>query len=292
MKTRILSTLSALALALGMGTTASAQFVEEFSGITAFGTGTVTGTPTMGPFDSFVIFDFGAPQPTVVNDAATAFPYAADDIYLTYTSNGDNGYAIRSAANATLANTAGVLQAAFAIRVNSLDANAANNRAWLFRADTENLAAVDVGIRVDGGDIILEGDNGWTETPFDTTAFKQGAGTWEGTGWRVMAVRAERSTTAGAGAIKIWEIDTATGVATEMHSQSGVTNDRAGEIGRYWFAGWDTAVLPGAAYANVSVSYDKVAIYPNDTVASEAAFLSAVAQDFSAATNVESWDLY
>ena len=275
--------------ALIVGTASAAPYVESFAGLTISGTGSLAGTTALPNFSNFSNFVFGTPHPVIVEDAANAFPNGSDNFYFSHTSSGDVGYGIRL--SAVLDNTA-VIQAAVALNVTSLDANPANNYAWLLRLDGNTGGAVTVGIRVENGDMILESDGGWTQQTISTEFFKQGANTWEGAGWKVLAVRAVLDD-AGAGSIKIWEINTTNGSATELLSQDNVTTAAPTGVGAVWLAAWDTAVFPAAAYANVTVLTDEISIYQTTDVADEAAFLTTVGADYSdSAANVSDWSMF
>ncbi|MEQ8820200.1 MAG: hypothetical protein RLY93_08120 [Sumerlaeia bacterium] len=287
--------LSALALTAGTGF-AQTVGIETFENLTSLDPdpAPVTGSSTVTDAefsDDQGSSDFGPPQVTLINDDGTDYPNAADNQYLQWNGSTDQYLALIHT-GAGFPNTADTINVAFALRVDTLEATAANNTLDITFVAGGGTFSNLFGLAVDAGTFRMASGNAWgAANVLSTTAFGDAGstGAWDDGEWRVIICSVTPKTD-GTGEARFRAFALSTGAEEFDVSFSGATNTNAATAGLGQFSfGASLADPSGAATA---VSLDTLAIY--ESTLTPEALLAAVKADFGlpANANVDSWDLY
>jgi len=207
---------------------------------------------------------------------------------LTWAANSDAFALIGGPSYATvLPGTDGTVYAAFAVRVNSLAAAAADVDIELLRLG-QGTGERDIHIGVLDGSLDLVARNGGAGTTLSADAFNPASGSnWDDDTWRVLAIEAIFDTVGTGSSVTVWEVTA--GGNTQLGQDTGFTATRADGITHYGYGAF--AIIPTGT-ADTSISVDQVTIYDRNDIADQATFLTTVAADLLGIASVDSWDLY
>jgi hypothetical protein len=283
----------------GMATAQTAfEGFESFSGVFAAANNTtntgfdgVGSATTLPGFTGIAVHENFGGTPISID---TVSPFEGSQA-LRWAGDSDQYALIRGAAYGTIydgtagtPNTVGSVFAAFAVRVNSLDATLGNNDIELFRLG-QVAGERDLHIGAFNGVLEIVGRNGAPFTTLSTTAFDAASpSNWTtgGNPWRVLAVKAVFDTAAPNSVVSVWEVPAA-GAPTLLGATTPFTATRNSGITHYGIGAF--AAVPSGTAA-VSFSLDAVRIYNNAAaeVATDSGFLSLVQGDYFS-SNVEDW---
>lgn len=286
MKNILFSTLSVAVLTIATLSTANAAtVVESFGGLTGTFDGATlpagfTGGGTINAvFNGLDAGSFGGTALTLVDDEANDFVGAADSKFLTWAGDSDR-YALLESAG--IPETAGKLYTAFAFKVNTVSATAADNDIEVFRLG-QGAGFRDISISIIDGALTLSNRNGIAAAVVLQASVPAGD-------WRVIAVEADFVTASATSSVKVSEISP-TGVITTLGTASAFTATRNSGVTDYGFGAF--AVVPTGTAA-INIGLDEVRIYSNVDVTSSADFIQTVGFDYYGLANadVQDWNLY
>ncbi|MGF1573771.1 MAG: hypothetical protein ACFCU1_11965 [Sumerlaeia bacterium] len=283
-----------LAAILAVASSASVATAQNYVAIESFknasvGTQESTTISANSDLDATSTYDssyeYGGIYLEVVDDEATDYPtdlQTADGKYITLAGNDDQFF--RSIASAAIVGTDNVASVAFAFRLDSLDAVAANNEVDYWRVldiNATGTAASIMAFTVRAGQLRIQTNGLGAVDVVDLSTLTLGT-------WYVVAARYDR-TTDGAGTFDAYLLNQATNDVTTIANLTGLTASNKAEIG---------AIATAATFAaptgtvDFQTSLDDFAIYSNTLSTSQ--LLTAVKADFGfpANANVSDWNVF
>jgi hypothetical protein len=185
-----------------------------------------------------------------------------------------------------LPGTDGEVFAAFAMRLPSADATAANNNVDIFRLG-QGAGGLDIIIFAVDGDLVLDSRNGMPADVVLSAAGVTQGGAFVGSTWRVLAVHASYDTVGTTSFVRVWEVPE-TGSATLLGESTGFTATADTGITNYGFGAF--VGVPPSPNTNTVVEMDAVHVWPSADFADETAFLSGVQSTlWGTPANVNNW---
>jgi hypothetical protein len=269
----------------------AASVTETFAGLSGNGTAVLTGTSSI---PGFTLNTGGSAAPFSKVGNTEAFPGLANNVYFD-TDGSVNDWPQFD--GGTINTNANVVQVAVPLKVKSLGAAAANCSVDILTLDqTAGAYSPYFNFRASGGIFRTTDENGWpgVASPLSTTAFDPASpNNWRDADsgrWHLLVFKISPSTTAGAGAYTVWDINPSTGAATVVQTYTGATNGAVQATVNRFCAG---LCIAGGAVSdtNTRILIDDITFW-DDAFASDTAFLEAARAKYNVVSGVSDWQLF
>ncbi len=269
----------------------AASVTETFAGLTGNGSAVLTGTSSI---PGFTLNTAGSAAPFSKVGNTEAFPGLGNNVYFD-TDGSVNDWPQFD--GGTISTNANVIQVAVPVKVKALGAAAANCSVDILALEqTPGSYSPYFCFRAFTGVFRTTTDNGWpgAANPISTTAFDPTSpNNWRDADsgrWHLLVFKISTSTTAGAGAYTVWDINPSTGAATQLQAFTGGTNTTAlATVNR--FCGGLCIGTGAVSDTNTRILIDDITFW-DDAFASDAALLTAVRTKYNVVSAVSDWQLF
>ena len=269
----------------------AANVTETFAGLAGNGSANITGATSIAGF-TLNTAGGGAPFSKIGN--TEAFPGLANNVYFE-TDGSVNDWP--QVDGGTINTNANVIQVAIPIKVKSLGTAATNTSVDILALEqTPGAYSPYFCIRANAGIFRTTTDNGWpgTPSPISVTAIDPASpNNWrdpEAGRWHLLVFKISPSTTAGAGAYTVWDINPSNGAATQLQAYTGATNTVALSTVNRFAAGLCIGTA-AVSDINTRILIDDITFW-DDAFASDSTFLQAVRTKYNVTSGVADWQMF